>query len=287
MIIKRAEKMGFCLGVKAAVELAEDLAMKKGTEHLYMLGMIVHNKRVINDLKNIGINFIDEKELLDGKIKLSKDDVVIVRAHGTIKRIYDIIDESKAKVYDAACTFVKRIRNLLIEMESKGYKIIFIGDENHPEVKGIISHGSDIKVYRDLKEVTDAKLDSNIKYCFLAQTTLNKNLYKEVKDYVETSLTGSVVMDTICGATFVRQKAIEELAVEAEAVIIVGGKNSSNTKKLYQIASTINENSFWVENASELDIDKLRKFNFIGITAGASTPEKSIVEIEKTLKEEL
>lgn len=285
--ISRADKMGFCIGVKDAVHLAEKL-LEKGENKgkTYMLGMIVHNKRVIKNLVEKGIVFLEEEDLLNGKVKLFKDDLIIIRAHGSVKKIYKILEKEQCAVSDAACIFVKRARDLLIKKEKEGYKIIFIGDKDHPEVKGIISHGNNVSVYKDLNELKQDLLNFEEKYYFLAQTTLNMKIYNEIKDYVRQNLKNSSVGNTICGATYERQIAIEKLALENEVIIVIGGKNSSNTKKLYLISKRINEKTYWIEDKNEIDYNWFEGVKKVGITAGASTPEESIQEIENSIKGE-
>ena len=287
MEIIRAKKMGFCSGVEEAVNLAHKLCSEYEGRNIYMVGMLVHNKEVIDHLNSIGIEILEEQDILDGEIKFKKEDVVIVRAHGTIKEIYDILNGSEAKVYDAACIFVKRIRNIMKKEIEEGYEIIFLGDRNHPEVKGIISHGENIKVFADLNELRSSDLDRNGKYFFMAQTTLSKIVYNEIKSYIDTEFLNSKIGNTICGATYVRQEAVEELAKKTDIVLIVGGKNSSNTKKLYEISKKINERSYLLENYKDFDKKWLEGVQKIGITAGASTPEKSIREIERIIKGEV
>lgn len=287
MEIIRAKKMGFCSGVEEAVNLAHRLCSEYEGRNIYMIGMLVHNKEVIAHLNSIGIEIVEEQDILDGKIKFKKEDVVIVRAHGTIKEIYDILTGSEAKVYDAACIFVKRIRNIMKKEIEEGYEIIFLGDRNHPEVKGIISHGENIKVFADLNELKNSDLDRDGRYFFMAQTTLSKIVYNEIKSYIDTEFLNSKIGNTICGATYVRQEAVEELAKKTDIVLIVGGKNSSNTKKLYEISKKINERSYLLENYMDLDKKWLENAERVGITAGASTPEKSIREIERIIKGEV
>ena len=148
--LKRAEKMGFCFGVKEAVDLAEIVT---SAQKVYMLGMLVHNEEVIKDLEKKGITIVTEEEVLDGKDKISDGDSVIIRAHGTIKKIYEILNEKNVTIYDVACIFVKRSREELINHEKNGYKIIFIGDEFHPEVRGIVSFGNDVEIIKDFDDL--------------------------------------------------------------------------------------------------------------------------------------
>jgi len=276
--------MGFCLGVEQAVELAKQVSKENSDKNIFILGELVHNKEVINELEELNVKTIDEIIFEKGEHTFQKDDIVILRAHGSTKNVYEKLIEQKVIIYDAACIFVKRIRDLLLKKMDEGYEIIFIGDKEHPEVKGIISYGNNIKVYENLEVLKNSNLQMSGKYYFLTQTTFNKYVFNDIKNYIKEHFENSDVGLTICGATYERQIAVEKLAKETELIIIVGGKNSSNTKKLYQIAVALNPNTYLVETKDDLDMDWLVGKRKIGITAGASTPEKSIIEIERKIK---
>lgn len=284
MTVIRAEKMGFCHGVEEAVVLANRVAKENPQKNIFILGMLVHNKEVIKEIEASGIKIIEEEQVENGLYSFSKGDIVILRAHGSTKNIYEKLLEQEVEIYDAACIFVKRIRNLLLKKMTEGYEILFIGDKDHPEVKGIISYGKDIKVFKDLDDLKESDIDRNGKYFFLTQTTFNKYIFNNIKQYIKQEFLNSDIGLTICGATYERQIAVEKLANEVDAILIVGGKTSSNTKKLFQIAQKINPNSFLIETKEDLDLEWLKGKNRIGITAGASTPEKSIIEIERKIK---
>lgn len=276
--------MGFCLGVEQAVELAKEVASKNKDKSVFILGELVHNKQVIKDLEKMNIKTINEEDFLNDKYAFEEKDIVILRAHGSTKEVYEKLLTQGVSIYDAACIFVKRIRNLLMQKLSEGYEIIFIGDKEHPEVKGIISYGNDIKVYENLDSLKVSSLDKKGKYYFLTQTTFNKYVFQEIKDYIKLEFLNSDVGMTICGATYERQIAVETLAKEVQIIIIVGGKNSSNTKKLFQIASKINSKTYLVETKDDLDMKWFEGIEKVGISAGASTPKESIIEIERKIK---
>ncbi|MDR3259801.1 MAG: 4-hydroxy-3-methylbut-2-enyl diphosphate reductase [Fusobacteriaceae bacterium] len=285
MEIIRSRHMGLCFGVSEAIDKCYNtIEIEKNKKRIYILGMLVHNEHVVNKLKTHGFITIEEEDLLSEKILLNSDDIVIIRAHGTTKEIYNILHEKQVKIYDTTCSFVSNIRNILIEMEDQGYKILFIGDKNHPEVTGIASFGRNINIFKDLDELKKSDLDKDAKYAVLTQTTLNKKLFLEIEKYLKNSFQNIKIFDRICGATQVRQKAAEELAKKVEIVIIIGGKNSSNTKKLYDICKKINDKSYFVQVEDDLDRSWFEGCNKIGITAGASTPEEIIVNIENKIK---
>jgi|GEM_PF-124336 len=286
MEIIRSEHMGLCFGVSAAINTCYDVIKHASNEKkkIYILGMLVHNEFVVNQLNHAGFLTITEEELLNNEDSLDTQDIVIIRAHGTTKEIYNILDKKGVKVYDATCIFVSKTRNALIEMEEKKHKILFIGDKEHPEVKGIISFGNNIEVYRDLEELKKASLDNKEKYTVLTQTTLNKKIFEEIDKYLKNNFRNINIFDKICGATQVRQQAAEALAQKVEVVLVVGGKNSSNTKKLYDIAAKINTNTYLMQDENDLNPEWFHRKNKIGVTSGASTPEEIIINIEKKLR---
>jgi 4-hydroxy-3-methylbut-2-enyl diphosphate reductase len=288
MEIIRAEKMGFCFGVKEAVELARKLAVENPVDKKYMLGMLVHNEQVIETLKKLNMEIISEEEVLksQGSI-LKKGDMVIVRAHGTKKEVYDVLYQREATIYDAACIFVKKARKLLLKKENEGKKILFIGDRGHPEVQGIISFAKDVQVFLDFNEFKKESFEKDQEYFLLAQTTLNKNIFESIKKYVFSNYPNIEIGDTICGATYERQKAVEKLAGEVDIMLVVGGKHSSNTKKLLNISTELNPRSYLIQTKDDLDLSWFKGIKKVGITAGASTPEESILEIENSIREEV
>jgi len=187
----------------------------------------------------------------------------------------------KVKIYDAACIFVKKARELLEIKYRNGNNIIFIGDKNHPEVKGIISYGENVEIYSEFKEFKmKFKNELDKKYTILFQTTFNNKIYEEILEYIKYNFKNIEISRTICGATYERQKAVEELSKKVDLVIVIGSKKSSNTNKLYEISKKNNQNTILIENENELKKQHIMGIKKIGITAGASTPKESINEIE-------
>ena len=282
MEIIRAKHMGFCFGVLEAINVCNSLIEEKGRK--YILGMLVHNKQVVEDMEKKGFKLVKEEELLEDIDDLKENDIVVVRAHGTSKKVHEKLKERKVKVYDATCIFVNKIRQEMEIANEKGYNILFMGDKNHPEVKGVISFADNIQIFESLEEAMKVKIDSSKTYLLSTQTTLNKKKFEEVKKYFKENYQNVIIFDKICGATAVRQKAVEELAIKADIVIIVGDTKSSNTKKLYEISKKLNSESYLVENEEQLDLTIFRGKEVIGITAGASTPEETIMNIEKKIR---
>ncbi|MDO4589666.1 MAG: 4-hydroxy-3-methylbut-2-enyl diphosphate reductase, partial [Fusobacterium sp.] len=159
-----------------------------------------------------------------------------------------------------------------------------IGDKEHPEVKGIISFGKNIRVFNELEEIKKAEIDENKNYCVLTQTTLNKKKLEKIKSFLENHYSNVNILDKVCGATQVRQEAVEELSKKVDILLVIGGKNSSNTKKLYDISKAINKNTYLIENEKELEENWFTDCKKVGITAGASTPEEIVINIENKIR---
>ena len=282
MEIIRAKHMGFCFGVLEAINICNSFEQK--TKKKYILGMLVHNKFVVEEMQNKGFEIVTEEEIINGTDKLCKGDLVVIRAHGTTKTILEKLNEKEVEIYDATCIFVSKIKDEVNLANQNGYTILFVGDKNHPEVKGIISYADNLEIFETLEEAQNIKIDNNRKYLLSTQTTLNKKKFEEIKKYFQNKYENIKIFDKICGATSVRQKSVEDLAPKVDVMIIVGDRKSSNTKKLYEISKQINENTYLVESEQELNIDILKNKTSVGITAGASTPEEIIKNIENKIR---
>ena len=265
---------GFCYGVKRAVDGAiEELNNNKNID---CLGEIVHNKQVIEKLKNRGLKFIEKIEYSAG--------TTIIRAHGIPKEIYEFANLNKIKIKDYTCPNVLKIHQIVEEFSKNGYYIVLCGSGNHPENIGTISYCgkyySIIETEDDVRKAINNLQKSKMKKVLLiAQTTYSlqrfDNIQKEIKKNLSENIE-VVIKNTICKATELRQKETEQLSKEVDYMIIIGGKNSSNTKKLYEISKQNCENSICIEIADELDVEAIKRYKKIGIMAGASTPQDSI-----------
>ncbi len=286
MEIIRAKRGGFCFGVAGAIKMCYKVSSdeKNRGKRIYILGMLVHNEHVVSELSKQGFKIVEEKDILAGKDELHKGDVVIIRAHGTSEKIFQLLKEKEVEIYDATCVFVTQIRKTLVDMESQGYDIIFIGDKEHPEVKGIISFGKRVSVCNDLEELKNLEIDPQREYCLLTQTTLNKKKLEKIKSYLENTHQNVKILDKVCGATQVRQEAVEELAKQVDILIVIGGKTSSNTKKLYDISMSFNPNTYLIQDETDLKDEWFEGKSKIGITAGASTPEEIVIKIENQIR---
>ena len=276
MNIITGKNAGFCFGVKRAVE--GSLNEINNSKKVYCLGELVHNKEVINKIEESGITVISNID------EIKEDDTkLIIRAHGIDKNIYDIAKERNIEIIDYTCPLVSKIHNIAEKYNKEGYYIFLVGNKNHPETIGTKSHcGNYYSIIEDIKDIDESinKLfKSNIKNLLLiVQTTFSKNKFENIEEIIKDKINSNiniVVKNTICNATELRQIETANLAKEVDLMIIIGGKNSSNTKKLYEIASEYT-NSLLIETAAEIDINKLTKYNKIGIMAGTSTPQESI-----------
>ncbi len=278
-IIKNA---GFCFGVSRAVELLYKEIEKKDKQ-IYTLGEIIHNPDIINEVQTLGVKIADSaKDVQSGS-------TVVIRAHGTTKAEKEILDSKNVNVIDATCPFVSKIHDIVKERSDLGDFILIAGDKNHPEVAGIMSHAQNSTTfanYDELCEIAKNREDLLLKSTtFVWQTTFNLNEYHKCINFIKKIFKNAKVYDTICNATENRQKQTEELAKKSDAMIIIGGKKSSNTTKLFNVAKKFCKNTFFVENPNELPIKILYKFKKIGIAAGASTPNRIIEEVKQIMSE--
>ncbi len=274
-----AKKAGFCFGVSRAVEMTQE-GVKSGKK-IATLGPIIHNKSVVDDFTKQGVRIINSPD------EAQSDETVIIRSHGIKKSEEELLKEKGISYIDATCPFVKKIHNIVGEAYSRGSHIVIIGDEKHPEVIGINGWCNDSAiVIATEKEAENLSFSDEKEVCIVAQTTFERELWKKITKISKNTCQSAIIFDTICSATNERQKYAADLAKESDVFVVVGGKNSSNTKKLYDIASSLCEHTFLVEDKSELPHDILSLGKSFGITAGASTPQYIIKEVLETMVEE-
>jgi small subunit ribosomal protein S1 len=266
-----AKSAGFCFGVQNAINKAEGMSGEEG--NVYTYGPIIHNKQVVENLKNKGIDVLN-------KISEAKEnDKVIIRSHGISKAEHEELLEKGVEVLDATCPYVKHIHKIVESKYNEGYKIIIIGDQNHPEVKGINGWCNNSAVIINSEEDINNLSERLGKICIVAQTTYNQEKwYSYVCKLIKTSKE-IVVYNTICNATELRQNEAIELSKQVEAMIVIGGKESSNTRKLYEICKENCSKTIFVETADEINLKELEGVNKVGITAGASTPDYIIRDV--------
>ena len=287
MEIKKAEHMGFCFGVKNAVDCAVKALDEEGK--IYSYGEIIHNKDVVNKLANKGLVVIDDKET-EGHLEKSIDNIdakLLIRSHGVSKNIIDTLNENNIEYIDATCPKVKNIHRIVNKYSSDGYEIIIVGDSTHPEVIGIIGWvNGKYHTVNNIDEIKTLSIDREKKYCLVCQTTFNNNIFKEIVEFLNgNDYTNIVVHNTICDATIKRQESCINIAANSDVMLVVGGKNSSNTKKLYELCKEKCEKTFLIENYREIPYKYIDKNTKIGITAGASTPDWVIEEVIQYVRE--
>lgn len=273
---------GFCYGVKRAVEGAKKILETE--KNIYGLGEIVNNKEVIKELEQLGMKFANNINEVKNK--------VIIRAHGVSKEIYKLAKGKRIELIDYTCPKVIKIHGIVKEYANQEYYIFLLGAKEHPENIGTISyckqHIAIIEQEEDVNKALENLKASKIKKVLLiSQTTYSLEKFSIIEEMIKNKLPKNVelvVKNTICQATEIRQKETEKIAKKANAMIIIGGKNSSNTKKLYEIAKQHCQMVLWVENETELELDKIKPTDKVGIMAGASTPKESITKVIEEIK---
>lgn len=275
---------GFCHGVKNAVDKATE-ELENSENQVYCLGELVHNKHVINRLQENGLIFIENIEEAKGK--------TIIRAHGVTKETYQKAQELKIELKDLTCPKVLKIHDIAEEYSKNGYYIFLVGIANHPETIGTFSfcgnNASIIENICDLEQVVTKYQETNIKKAILiTQTTFNLRKFEEITERLKERLESAElkVINTICLSTESRQKETEELSQNVDLMLIIGGRNSSNTNKLYDISSKYCKNVIFAESVEDININYIKQFEKIGVMAGASTPCQSIDSIVDFIKQE-
>ena len=275
MEISVAKSAGFCFGVQRAVDSVYK-ELEENSGKIYTFGPIIHNEQVVEDLNKRGIEVIDTVE----QLKKIKEGTVVIRSHGVAKEIYDILEQQKLKMVDATCPFVKKIHNIVLDESNNGKTIIIIGNDNHPEVEGIKGWvNGEVIVINKEEQIEKLSLPEQTKACIVSQTTFNHNKFKYLVEIIRKKGYDITVVNTICNATHVRQVEAQKISSKVDGMIVIGGKNSSNTQKLYDICRNECENTFYVQTVKDLNLHELKSLKSIGITAGASTPKNIIEEV--------
>lgn len=297
MEITRAENSGFCFGVKRALELAEkEIELFESGENkgrIFTCGPLIHNNQVTESLAERGCRIIDSID------EAAASDTVIIRSHGEPKAFYDRAEEIGVSLVDTTCPFVSRIHELVRTAFSEGKKIIIIGDIDHQEVIAtngwcnneaiIIGRKEDAEAFSDnlltSSGVDEQSISETPDFIVVCQTTIRRELLDEIIDVFEKRGIKFDLHNTICNATSLRQDSTSKLAKESDAMVIIGGRHSSNTQKLFELSKKYCEASFFVENIEDLPLKELKKYNKIGVAAGASTPESAIKEVIAKMSE--
>lgn len=271
MEVIRARSSGFCFGVKRAIDMV--LAEKKMRPGMiYTMGPIIHNPQIVERLKEQEIIPIDDIDQIKGEI-------VVFRTHGVMREEEERIRGMGLNVIDTTCPFVKRVRKRAIQLHESGYKVVIVGNADHPEVKSVLSYLNNDGIVLHNSVSLSAK-----KVGVVSQTTLDKATFAAMVKELVGGVQELRVYNTICESTEIRQKEVARLSSAVDIMLIVGGKNSSNTTKLYSIAKTIQPNAYHVETAEEVKVEWFTGVDKAGLAGGASTPEEIIDLVERRLK---
>ena len=282
MNVELAKTAGFCFGVKRAVDTVYQQIEQYRGEKIFTYGPIIHNEEVIKDLRSHGVEVLNDEE----ELKTADADVVVIRSHGVAKYIYDIMEERGITCVDATCPFVKKIHKIVAEKSAEGSYIVIVGNGEHPEVQGIRGWaGEQVTVVQTPEDADRFELpDKDQKVCIVAQTTFNYNKFKELVEIISKKRYDIVVLNTICNATKERQTEARQIAARVDAMVVIGDKRSSNTQKLFEICKEECLNTYYIQTLDDLDINQLRSVESVGITAGASTPNKIIEEVQNNVR---
>ena len=278
--IKVAKTAGFCFGVKRAVEKVYE-QVELGKENIFTYGPIIHNEEVVADLESKGVRVLASKE----ELEMLREGTVVIRSHGVPKEIYQLIEAKGLECVDATCPFVKKIHRIVEKESNHGRHIIIIGNDKHPEVEGIKGwcHGP-VTVISDEEEAENLAVLPEEKLCIVSQTTFNYNKFQELVEILEKKRYDRIVLNTICSATEERQLEARQIACEADTMIVIGGRHSSNTQKLYEICRKECKNTYYIQTLVDLDTRPFQCIGCVGITAGASTPNNIIEEVHKHVR---
>ena len=290
MEVRLAKSAGFCFGVKRAVEQVYEQIETGKT--IYTYGPIIHNEEVVNDLQQKGVSVIEDKKSLQALITEWKNRLpdnsggaVIIRSHGVPKEIQEMIEQSPLECIDATCPFVKRIHKIVEKESLAGKHIVIVGNPGHPEVEGIMGWCSGpMTVLETEEEAEKCIFPAGTEICMVSQTTFNYNKFQHIVAIFQEKGYNDSVVNTICNATEERQTEAKEIAAQADAMIVIGGKHSSNTRKLYEICSAECANTYFIQTLDDLHLELPKSVRLVGITAGASTPNNIIEEVQNYVR---
>lgn len=279
MEIVLAKSAGFCFGVKRAVEkVYEQIGSGK---KLYTFGPIIHNEEVVKDLEDKGVQVITSVE----ELREIREGTVVIRSHGVSEEITDLIVELGLECVDVTCPFVKRIHSIVKAESENGSQIVIIGNAGHPEVEGIMGWSrTPAIVVETQEEIENIPIKPVQKVCIVSQTTFNYNKFEELVEIFREKGYNTSVVNTICSATEERQTEAGAIAAQVDVMIVIGGTHSSNTQKLYEICKRECERTYFIQTLEDLHLDLPKSVSLVGITAGASTPNNIIEEVQNYVR---
>ncbi len=270
-----AKKHGFCPGVKNALKLAEE-TLTAGQGKVYSLGPIIHNDQVVSELAKDGLETVDSIEDIS-------DGTVLIRSHGATAEQLEKIRQKGLKIVDATCVLVKRLQKISIKLNEDGYKVVMIGDKDHPEIQAVVGSVKNVIVAASGADLE--QLGPNEKLGIICQTTQSRDYFAEMVAYfVKKGFSELKIINTLCKEAVQRQTSAVELCRKVDVMFVLGGRNSANTKKLAELCKKYNNQTFHLQNIKELDKSIIYGKKTVGITAGASTPEAVVSEFVKVLK---
>jgi 4-hydroxy-3-methylbut-2-enyl diphosphate reductase len=288
MKVIRAKSAGFCWGVERAIDIAREFAVKSNRQ-VYTDGPLIHNRQMMEKLLADGINEVGDyqsKSDIAVEEEKKKNAVMVVRAHGISPERRGYLKNLGMEFKDATCPDVGIIAGKIRIHAKKGYTTVIFGDPKHPEVIGLMGYTEGLGHVIKTKEDIDALPPLGEKVCMVSQSTMFTDEFERLSEYLKEKYPGALVFDTICGATKERQSDVLVLAQEgAQAIVVIGGRHSANTVKLAALVEKQGLPCFHVETAAELDLEQLRKYSIVGVTAGASTPGFLIEEVCQQLGE--
>ena len=280
MEVLTAKTAGFCFGVKRAVDCVYE-QVERSNKPIYTYGPIIHNEEVVKDLESKGVRVIESEE----ELKQLEDGIVIIRSHGVAKHIYDLIEDKGLTLVDATCPFVKKIHKIVSGESARGRQVVIAGSSHHPEVEGILGWcDAGAIVVENEENAENLDISPKIPLILVSQTTFNHNKFQDIVAKMKNKGYDINVVNTICNATHERQVEASDIASKVDGMIVVGGKNSSNTQKLFEICHRECENTCFVQTVADLDDAWLGTVRIVGITAGASTPNNIIEEVQKHVR---
>lgn len=272
-----AQSSGFCFGVKRALDLALEAARQEaGKRPVYTDGPLIHNPQALAVLQELGIKPVEAA-------MKSSHGVIIIRSHGITPQRHHDLEATGATVIDATCPRVQKVQSIVKEHADQGYTVIIVGDEHHAEVKGLLGHAGrqGISILHE-EDIPD--LPPETRLCVVAQTTQNRKRFLELAGIIRKRFAGTVVFDTICNANRRRQEELLKICPIVDAIVVIGGKASGNTKRLAEIARATGVPTFFAETKNDLELESLQAYSTVGVTGGASTPAWVLEDVVRTLE---
>lgn len=275
MEIILADTAGFCFGVDRAVKAVEKYMHN---DEVYTYGPIIHNKQVVKKFEEAGVKILDDLEE-------NYNGTVIIRSHGVGPEVYELLNSKNVEVVDSTCPYVKRIHKIVEREQKAGQEIVIVGNPNHPEVIGINGWCNNKGiVISTLEEASNLQISKDKDICIVSQTTFDLFKFNKIVEILKSLGYNLNIFSTICKSTYDRQHEAVELSSKVDKMVVIGGKHSSNTQKLYQLCKKQCEDTFYIETVEDLPLNQFKSTDKVGITAGASTPLAVIEEVINTFR---